>query len=531
MQPLGLSVLLLALGAAAFSPCATRCAAPARDGRPRSPRALVRVAHSPPNRGAAAAARPAGPARTWTARIATVSALMIGAVGYVARQNAVRCASAAQVVSAAMLVLLAAERGRAPLAANLQALLSPLRDMAEHLTERQDAETASTETAAADRITLVGAAVNVVLSIAKLAAGIIGHSSAMVSDAVHSMSDLVSDGVTLGAMRVARLPADAQHPYGHGRFEQVGALGVALLLVGAGTGVANHALDMLWQLYTGKWTAHKPGAVALIAALVSVVSKELLFRSTMGVARHVDSPVLAANAWHHRSDALSSVVAVIGIGGARCGYAVLDPAAAAVVAAMLTMTGLQMASEALAELTDTIDESDLERAVRRAERVPGVVAVESARARYIAGALSVDLTVRADATSMSSCAQVSELVRMAILRPPFRGGGDERRVAEVQVRVLPDAEPSALAAPPQEDDVARDVRESLQSLAFDDDAAVRHVVVHHDADAPSVDVFLTAKPGRSVPQLAVAAARIRDRVEALPKVAKAQIHFSLTDTE
>ena len=196
----------------------------------------------------------------------------------------------------------------------------------------------SADQRAADRITVVGGLVNVLLTFGKLAAGIYGRSAAMISDAAHSASDLASDVVTLVAMRAARLPADEDHPYGHGRFETVGALVVGGMLVAAGAGAASHALEAGAHAHGA--LGLKPGKVALVAALVSIVAKEGLFRATARVGKRLRSPVLEANAWHHRSDALSSVVALVGIAAARCSLSIFrhaDAAAGLAVAAQTTL--------------------------------------------------------------------------------------------------------------------------------------------------------------------------------------------------
>ena len=250
----------------------------------------------------------------------------------------------------------------------------------------------SADQKAADRITVVGGLVNVLLTFGKLAAGIYGRSAAMISDAAHSASDLASDVVTLVAMRAARLPADEDHPYGHGRFETVGALVVGGMLVAAGAGAASHALDA--GVHAHGALGLKPGKIALVAALVSIVAKEGLFRATARVGKRLRSPVLEANAWHHRSDALSSVVALVGIAAARCSLKIFrhaDAAAGLAVAAMLAATGFQITAGALQELSDAVDQDALERLRFAVLAVPGVAQVASLRGRSIAGKLRVDV--------------------------------------------------------------------------------------------------------------------------------------------
>ena len=252
----------------------------------------------------------------------------------------------------------------------------------------------SADQKAADRITVVGGLVNVLLTFGKLAAGIYGRSAAMISDAAHSASDLASDVVTLVAMRAARLPADEDHPYGHGRFETVGALVVGGMLVAAGAGAASHALDAGGHAHGA--LGLKPGKIALVAALVSIVAKEGLFRATARVGKRLRSPVLEANAWLPPVDALSSVVALVGIAAARCSLKIFrhaDAAAGLAVAAMLAATGFQITAGALQELSDAVDQDALERLRFAVLAVPGVAQVASLRGRSIAGKLRVDVDV------------------------------------------------------------------------------------------------------------------------------------------
>ena len=177
---------------------------------------------------------------------------------------------------------------------------------------------ASTEerTSAATRVTWVGFFVNLVLTSAKLAAGIIGHSGAMIADAVHSFSDFATDIVVLASFRVVGKPADKDHDYGHGKYETLATaiIGVALLLVGAGIFWGGAA--KIWaSVVKGRHMA-APGYIALVAAVVSIVVKEWLYRYTVKVGRRINSQAVIANAWHHRSDAFSSIGTMLGIGGA-----------------------------------------------------------------------------------------------------------------------------------------------------------------------------------------------------------------------
>lgn len=194
------------------------------------------------------------------------------------------------------------------------------------------------------RVTWIGFAVNLVLSAGKLAAGIWGHSAAMVADAIHSVSDFATDLVVLLFVRVSAKPRDDDHDYGHGKYETLATLIIGAALAGVG-------IKLLWsggtaiRDFTRGLLPTQPGVVALWAAVVSIVAKEALYRYTARVGRRVNSPSVVANAWHHRSDALSSVGTLVGIGCAYFlggGWRLADPAAAIVVALLILRVAWQL---------------------------------------------------------------------------------------------------------------------------------------------------------------------------------------------
>ncbi|KAJ2489552.1 mitochondrial metal transporter [Coemansia sp. RSA 2050] len=230
---------------------------------------------------------------------------------------------------------------------------------------------------AGSRITLIGMGANFGMSVAKGAAGVYFHSSALLADAAHSLSDILGDLVTLYTFRKSRQPADATHPYGYGRYEALGTLFVSAFLVAAGLGIGSHALDQVLHHLPGvistvaasapsSFLGHTHGGVhsvvdgavvvdprAIWFAVGSIGINEALFQATMKVGRRTKSNVLIANAWHHRSDALTSLVSVGAIGGAIMGFPILDAIGGLVVSAMLAKSGTQMAMEAIREIADT----------------------------------------------------------------------------------------------------------------------------------------------------------------------------------
>ncbi len=203
-------------------------------------------------------------------------------------------------------------------------------------------------------ITLWGSAVNIALTVLKFVAGILGCSAAMIADAVHSLSDLLTDFVVLLFVKISNRPADSEHPYGHGKYETLATSIVAIALFAAGGVLLAEGIEKMIASLRGE-TLNVPGQIALWAALISIVAKELIYQLTMRVARRVDSTALEANAWHHRTDALSSVATAIGIGGALLlggKWAILDPLAAALVSIFILIAAVRLLHGAIQELLE-----------------------------------------------------------------------------------------------------------------------------------------------------------------------------------
>ncbi len=204
------------------------------------------------------------------------------------------------------------------------------------------------------KVTLTGMVVNVLLIFLKFAGGIFGSSKAMIADAVHSVSDFITDFGVLVGLRFISKPADSKHPYGHGRLETAISLLMGLFIIITGIGIlknASYSIILSWRNIFPKM----PGTIALLTGIISIICKEGLYQYTSSVARKTGSSTLKANAWHHRSDALSSVATVIGIGGAILlgdRWTVLDPLAAVFVSGLVIKIGVEIGWNALRELSD-----------------------------------------------------------------------------------------------------------------------------------------------------------------------------------
>ena len=246
-------------------------------------------------------------------------------------------------------------------------------------------------------VTLVGSIGNLVLLTFKFVAGIVGHSAAMTADAVHSLSDFLTDLIVLVFVRIGAKPQDASHDYGHGKFETLATLFVALALVGAAIGIIVSGAVKFARWLQGE-TLEMPGSLALWAALLSIVVKEVLFRYTIAKGKALESPAVVANAWHHRSDALSSIGAAVGIGGALVlgqKWAVLDPLASIVVGAMLVKVAWDLLKSSTGELTDMSLPEDTEREIEDIIRsYPEVTEPHNLRTRRIGNRIAIEAHVR-----------------------------------------------------------------------------------------------------------------------------------------
>ena len=245
---------------------------------------------------------------------------------------------------------------------------------------------------ASQKITVIGAIVDFALAVFKVVAGILGNSGALIADGIHSFSDLLSDGVVLYAAKHSAEEADDEHPYGHERFETVATLGLAIILAIVGAGIIFDAFE---RLFNPSELSHN--TLLLSAAALSIFSKEALYWYTLKVAKAYKSDMLKANAWHHRSDALSSIVVFIGILGSLNGYLYLDGAAAIVVGLMVIYIAWELGLGATKELVDSsIDADQVEKLRDSIGRISGVNSVHSLRTRKIGHAISCDVHVQVD---------------------------------------------------------------------------------------------------------------------------------------
>ncbi|MDH5425241.1 MAG: cation diffusion facilitator family transporter [Gammaproteobacteria bacterium] len=266
----------------------------------------------------------------------------------------------------------------------------------------------STRRRAIDKVTWIGIFINILQTVSKLVGGVMTQSQALVADGIHSLSDLITDGMVLVASKHAHAEADEDHPYGHGRYETIAtvALGILLLIVAIGIG-----LDAVDRLMSDK-PLPIPGPIALAIAAFSIISNEGMFRYAIHVARRINSTMLEANAWHSRSDALSSIVVFIGLSGTMLGLPVLDAIAAIAVAFMIAHMGWKVSHSSVRELVDTaLDNETVDAIKEHINAIDDVKHLHMLRTRKMADQALVDVHIQVSSKlSVSEGHRISEAV-------------------------------------------------------------------------------------------------------------------------
>jgi cation diffusion facilitator family transporter len=341
------------------------------------------------------------------------------------------------------------------------------------------------------KVTLVGAIVDLLLGVAKIVVGLAAGSQALVADGIHSLSDLATDFLVLFAAKHAQREADTEHPYGHGRIETVATvvLGVALVLVALGI-----SYDAARRLVDQELLLH-PGWLALAVAGISVLAKEVIYQYTARAARRLRSKMLLANAWHSRSDAISSIVVVLGVLGTMAGYPYLDAVAAIAVALMIAKIGWDLLWKSLQELIDSaLDPGQVEAIRNNIMAVDGVRDCHMLRTRHSGSDALVDVHILVDPVlSVSEGHQIGEAVRKRLIETM-------EDISDVTIHI--DPEDDELASPchdlPLRNEILRRLGKQWQHL--DMDGRLDKVVLHYLDGKVNIDVFLSNADQLAQPQ-------------------------------
>ncbi len=367
------------------------------------------------------------------------------------------------------------------------------------------------------RVTLVGALANMLLTAGKVVIGIVGSSPALVADGIHSLSDLLTDAIVIWAAKHGSKEADEDHPYGHARIETVFtvALGVVLLLVAIGI-----IYDAGSRLFHPERLT-MPSLLALVMAAISVMVKEALYHYTIIVAKKIRSNLLKANAWHHRSDAISSIVVIIGIAGTMAGLPYLDAIAAAGVGLMIGKIAWDLGWHAVRELVDTALEAERVDAIRQAiQSVDGVDHLHELRTRRMGAEALVDVHIQVNSLlSVSEGHYISERVRQQVTR-------EVEEVQDVLVHIDPENdEQIALSVhlPTRQQLLAR-----LQTFWQDIPAAsqIQRITLHYLNGRLRVEIYLPLSLAMDEGEREQLGASLQQAVSQVPEIAMLSIYYS-----
>jgi len=365
------------------------------------------------------------------------------------------------------------------------------------------------------KVTVIGSVVDLVLGVAKLIAGWLAHSEALIADGIHSLSDLGTDIIVLYAAKHSHREADEDHPYGHGRIETLATVGLGIALIMVSFGIAYDAVRRMNM----PELLLEPGVFALAIAFLSVVAKEAIYHYTMRAARKLRSNMLMANAWHSRSDAISSIVVVIGVGGAMLGYSYLDAVAAIAVSVMIAKIGFDLVRASTRELIDTALEPEVTEAIRKEIfSVDGVRALHMLRSRRSGGDALIDVHIQVDPRiSVSEGHQIGDTVRRRLLE----------RIDEVtDVTVHIDPEDDETESPCDQLPLRNKLIKRLQQQWADLEGVEPEDVTLHYLDGQlQIDLLLPLSILQKHPDAKALTLEIEKAARELPEVGSVRVSF------
>ncbi len=366
------------------------------------------------------------------------------------------------------------------------------------------------------RVTVVGALINILLSALKVFFGFAAHSHALIVDGIHSLSDLLSDAMVWFASHHAQHGPDEKHPYGHGRFETGATLGLGIILILIASGIV---WDSAVRLFSPERLMH-PGLLALVVAILSVLTKEGLYHYTMVASRRIGSKMLQANAWHHRSDAISSIVVVIGIGGTMAGLPYLDTVAAVIVGVMIARVGWDLGSSAFEELVDVgLGHERLALVKEIIHSVDGVESIHMLRTRSIGGEIVADVHVLvAPWLSVTEGHMISQAVMDRLL-------GEVDEISDVTVHVDPEDDE---AGPPTQDlPLRQQATEKLDRCwsAIPEAQEIQQTILHYQDGKIDIDLYFPLNCYEGKEELHDLRSRLHEQLKGEKEFRNLKIYF------
>ncbi len=357
------------------------------------------------------------------------------------------------------------------------------------------------------KATLVGALANLLLSVVKFIGGMAGHSTALVADALHSLSDLLTDAIVLATHKIGQIPADDNHPYGHGRAETIGATIVGAVIILAGIWIA---YDVSQVIASGSTLV--PTWLAAGAALISIMVNEGIFHYTRTVGERTNSPAIIANAWHHRSDAISSVAALIGILGAHFGYPIMDPLAGGIVALMVLKVGYDILTEGLRDLMDTgLSEDQTQEIQKIIDDIPEVIKFHDLRTRTLGGEVFMDVHILVDTDlTVTEGHAAAERVRRSLINA-------FNKVQDVLVHVDGEEDHKLLQIYPS---TRADLIKIVDPMIRDADASLKRtgMRVHHLKGTTLIEIHLLVDPDKSMNEISPVLENLKTRLKSSEEI-------------
>ena len=365
------------------------------------------------------------------------------------------------------------------------------------------------------KVTLVGSVVDFVLGVAKIVTGWFTNSQALIADGIHSLSDLLTGFIVLYAAKHSHKTADEIHPYGYGRIETLATVSLGIVLTGVGVGIAYEAVR---RLNDSAVTLDFTG-LALFIALLSIISKEWIYRYTMSAARHLRSDLLMASAWHSRSDAFSSIVVLLGISGVILGYPYLDAVAAVAVAAMIAKIGFNLVRSSTLELIDVALDREKVSAIRQhILAVHGVRSIHTLRTRKSAGSAFVDVHIQVDPRlSVSEGHQIGDSVRQRLLK-------EMDEVTDVTVHIDPENDETVSPCNdlPLREEVITKLKQCWPQLPV---TAIETVTLHYLSGAIDVELDLPIGILHSTDEAKCLVEELKQAVSVLSYINAIQVRF------